>query len=87
MMCGCFAVGGIGLFHTIKGSTALEHNVNILKQHLQKSVWLKFGATGVLEMENNLNHLPSLDTKWLMDNYVKDYRKLLKVQQSELNQK
>ena len=44
MLWGCFAAEGTGALHKIDGSMRKENDVDILKQHLKKSVrHFKFG--------------------------------------------
>ena len=72
MLWGCFAAGGTGALHKIDGIMRMENNVDILKQHLKKSVRkLKLGRKWVFQMDNDPKHTSKVVTKWLKDNKVK----------------
>ena len=71
-MWGGFAVGGTGALHKIDGIMRQENDVDILKQHLKKSVRnLKLGCKWVFQMDNVPKHTSKVVSKWLKDNKVK----------------
>ena len=70
MLWGCFAAGGTGARHKIDGITRKENYVEILKQHLKRSVRkLKLGHKWIFQTDNDPKHTSKVE--WLKDNKVK----------------
>jgi hypothetical protein len=54
---GCFAAGGTGVLHKVAGIMREGNYVDILKQHLKKSVKkLKLGCKWVFQMDIDPKH-------------------------------
>uniref|UniRef100_A0AAZ3PC15 Tc1-like transposase DDE domain-containing protein n=1 Tax=Oncorhynchus tshawytscha TaxID=74940 RepID=A0AAZ3PC15_ONCTS len=72
MLGGCFAAGGTGALHKIDSIMRRENDVDILKQHLKRSVRkLKLGRKWIFQMDNDPKHTSKVVAKWLKDNKVK----------------
>ena len=72
MFWGCFAAGETGALHKIDGITRKGKQVDILKQHLKRSVRkLKLGRKWVFQINNDPKHTSKVVAKWLKDNKVK----------------
>ena len=70
MLWGCFSAGGTGALRKIDGIRREENGVDILKQHLKKSVRkLKLGFKWVFQMDNDPKHTSKILAK--LDNKVK----------------
>ena len=72
MLWGCFAAGGTDALHKIDGIMREEKYVDILKQHVKRSVRkLKLGRKWVFQMDNDPKDTSKVVAKWLKDNKVK----------------